>query len=141
MHRSRLGGYGASGFTQRWCALGDDQDRVEFRPRDPTSRGADSAAGADELLGILLRAISHDLKSTPLTLSLNAELMADLLPVGEHAQVARDGLTNGVREMERMLDAVTAISRARTRILAGHPVPLGDILSGHIVLSEEERLG
>ncbi len=108
---------------------------------DLAPRGADGVAGADELLGLFLRAISHDLKSPLLTLSLSAELLADMLPAAEHAQVARDGLTNGVREMERMLDGVTAISRARSRILASHPVPLGDLLSGHIVLSEEEHLG
>jgi signal transduction histidine kinase len=96
---------------------------------------------ADELLGIFLRAISHDLKSPLLTLSLSAELLADMLPAGERAQIVRDGLTDGVREMERMLDAVTAVSRARTRILNAHPVPLGDVLSGQIVLSEDEHLG
>lgn len=97
--------------------------------------------GADDLLTLFLRAVSHDLKSPLLTLSLSAELLADILPAAEHAQVARDGLTNGVREMERMLDAVTSVSRARSRILTSHPVPLGDLLSGQVVISEEEHLG
>lgn len=93
------------------------------------------------MLGAFLRAIAHDLKSPLLTLSLSAELLADILPVGERAQVARDGLAHGVQEMERMLDSVAALSRARTRPLHGHAVPLGDLLSGQIVLFEEERLG
>lgn len=110
-------------------------------PPDLTSSVSDATSEADELLGTLLRAISHDLKSPLLTLSLSAELLADMLPPGERGQVARDGLTNGVREMERMLDAVTLVSRARSRILNDHPVPLGELLSGQIVLSEDEHLG
>jgi hypothetical protein len=45
----------------------------------------------------------------------------------ERATIAREGLTNGVRELERMLDAVTLLSRALQRPLEPRAVALVDV--------------
>jgi signal transduction histidine kinase len=83
--------------------------------------------GDAELLDAFLRAVSHDLKSPLLTISLSNELLADVLSLDEEQAVAaREGLSEGVRELERMLDAVSAVSRARRRPLATGPVMFGD---------------
>ncbi len=85
--------------------------------------------GVDTLLGSFLRAVSHDLKSPLLTLSLSAELLGDVFPDDERGRVAREALTHGLRDMERMLDAVTDVSRARRRVLQEQPSRLVDALT------------
>ena len=59
----------------------------------------------------LLSTISHDLRSPLLTISLSAELLQDARHVGSE-DVALDALREGVRDLGRMLDAVTTLSRA-----------------------------
>ena len=74
-----------------------------------------------DLLGVFIRAVSHDLRSPVLSLSLGLELLSDTAPSEERARLAREALTQGVAELERMLDAVSAISRARSRLLSDDP--------------------
>lgn len=95
------------------------------------------AEGAETLLAAFLRSVSHDLKSPLLTLSLSAELLADVLPGDERGRVAREAIGHGIADMERMLDAVTGVSRARRRILTSGPSALGDVLQGHVVYSDD----
>lgn len=83
----------------------------------------------ETLLGSFLRAVSHDLRSPLLTLSLAMELLGDL-PTDERGQVAREAITHGLQDMERMLDAVSSVSRARRRILSAEPVTLAAIADG-----------
>lgn len=86
-------------------------------------------AGEETLLGSFLRAVSHDLRSPLLTLSLAMELLGDL-PTDERGQVAREAITHGLQDMERMLDAISSVSRARRRILSEVPMPLAAIADG-----------
>ena len=107
--------------------------------RATTSAAATVATDADKLLDLLLYAVSHDLKSPLLTLSLSGELIAQALPdSGDRARVALDGLKHGAKDLERMLDAVTAVSRARRRPLEAGAVPLVESLGAHVTLSEGE---
>ena len=107
--------------------------------RVTTSSAATLAADADRLLDLLLYAVSHDLKSPLLTLSLSGELIAQALPdSGDRARMALDGLKHGARDLERMLDAVTALSRARRQPLEEETVPLVESLAAHGALSEWE---
>lgn len=93
---------------------------------------------ADEpLLAAFLRTVAHDLRSPLMTLSLSAELLADTSGGEERTRVAIEALTHGVRDMERMLDAVTTISRARTRILSDAPVMLAELVRGQVVISSD----
>lgn len=85
--------------------------------------------GEETLLGSFLRAVSHDLRSPLLTLSLAMELLGDL-PTDERGKVAREAITHGLQDMERMLDAVSGISRARRRILSDEPSTLAAIADG-----------
>ena len=86
--------------------------------------------GEETLLASFLRSVSHDLRSPLLTLALSAELLSDTSPADEREQVAREAITHGLQDMERMLDAVTGVSRARRRILVDGPVPLATVLDG-----------
>jgi hypothetical protein len=79
------------------------------------------------------------MRSPVLALSLSAELLADSFSADERGQMAREGLTQGIAELERMLDAVSGISRARSRILSNQPVRIGGLLDGHILRSEQAR--
>ena len=107
--------------------------------RVTTSSAATLAADADRLLDLLLYAVSHDFKSPLLTLSLSGELIAQALPdSGDRARMALDGLKHGARDLERMLDAVTALSRARRQPLEEETVPLVESLAAHGALSEWE---
>ena len=54
------------------------------------------AIDADSLLSAFLRAVSHDLRSPLLTLSLSAELLRDSTGGDEREQVARDGMQHGI---------------------------------------------
>jgi hypothetical protein len=98
-----------------------------------------TTSDADKLLLLPLNAVSHDLKSPLLTLSLSGELIAQALPdSGDRARIALDGLKHGAKDLERMLDAVTAVSRARRQPLEQETVPLVESLAAHGALSEWE---
>src|SRR5690242_19329112 len=79
---------------------------------------------ADSLLSLFVRAVSHDLRSPLLTLSLSAGLLREEPSTEERDQVARDGMQHGIEELDRMLDAITAISRARSRVFAPQQITL-----------------
>jgi signal transduction histidine kinase len=91
-----------------------------------------------DLLGSLLYAVSHDLKSPLLTISLGQELLTgSLRPESEPARMALESLQHGIRDLERLLDAVTRLSRAYHREVRSDPVPLTQLLSGQAVITEE----
>jgi hypothetical protein len=108
----------------------------------PASKPSDGSRTAETdayLLNAFIRTVSHDMRSPVLALSLSAELLADALSADERSRMAYDGLTEGIAELERLLDAVSGVSRARSRILTGQPVRVGDLLDGHIVHATDER--
>lgn len=89
----------------------------------------------------LLHSVSHDLRSPLLTVSLGTELIADaIVPDDPRATLALDSLRSGAKDLERMLDAVTLLSRARRRALSSEPIPLVDLLAGHRVVPPIDRL-
>jgi len=95
------------------------------------------------LLGTLLYSISHDLKSPLLTLSLGNELLAGHVRADtEQVRIAIESLHHGILDMERMLEAVTRLSRAYHRQLSDTPVPLQQVMRGHVVITgaDAERL-
>lgn len=95
------------------------------------------------LLDALLHAIPHDLRSPLLTVSLSGELLRQELGAEAArdatgaAAVALEALTQGARDMERMLDAIARLARARVRPLEGRQTPLRMLLGGHVVVSDE----
>ena len=101
-------------------------------------------AGVDAwpLVDALLHTISHDLRSPLLSLTLSADLLSEHVgvPSGGTREVALDGLRYGARDMERMLQSLTVLSRARRRVPEHDRGPLGLILGGHLVMSEVEHL-
>ncbi len=110
-------------------------DAVAPRPVDP-----------DVLVEALLYSVSHDLRSPLLTLSLAGELIAESL--GDRLReepssglVALDALEHGARDLERMLQALATVSRARRRPLEPVHAHLRMLLGGHIVLSDAGDLG
>lgn len=104
-------------------------------------------ANADSLVDALLYSVSHDLRSPLLTLSLASELIADVLgdrlreEPSSTGAVALDALQHGTRDLERMLQALTTVSRARRRPLEPGRAPLRLLLGGHVVLSDAGDLG
>ncbi len=97
-----------------------------------------AAAGAWPLVDALLFSVSHDLRSPLLGLTLAAELLREPEGAldGETRAVALDGLHSGARDIERMLHALTTLSRARRHVFEHDRAPLGLILGGHTVISE-----
>ena len=102
---------------------------------------------SDALIDALLYTVAHDLRSPLLTLSLSGELLTDALadrlraePTGG-AAIALDALRHGARDLERMLQALAIVSRARRRPLEPVRAPLRLLLGGHIVISDEGDLG
>ena len=100
----------------------------------------------DAFVEALLYSVAHDLRSPLLTLSLAGELIAESL--GPHFReesasglVALDALQHGARDLERMLQALAAVSRARRRPLAPSLTPLRLLLGGHVVTSDAGDLG
>ena len=100
----------------------------------------------DLLIEALLYSVSHDLRSPLLTLSLAGELIAESL--GDRLReepssglVALDALQHGARDLERMLQALTSVSRARRRSLETGRAPLRLLLGGHVVISDAGDLG
>lgn len=101
---------------------------------------SDSSANVgdlDALLDALLFSVAHDLRSPLLAISLSAELIEQ---GGEGAEEAMRALRSGAADLERMLAAVTALSRARRRELVVRPTALGQLLGGHVVISEVPEL-
>ncbi|RJQ07191.1 MAG: hypothetical protein C4558_10065 [Dehalococcoidia bacterium] len=94
------------------------------------------------LLDALLYSVSHDLRSPLLGLTLSADLLNDPAGVtdGNTRDIALDGLRHGARDMERMLQALTVISRARRRVFEHDHGTLGMILGGHLVMSDVDQL-
>lgn len=87
--------------------------------------------------------MSHDLRSPLLSLTLTADLLRDVvgtLPEGGTGEIALDGLQYGARDMERMLESLTVLSRARRRVFEHDWGTLGLILGGHLVMSDVEDL-
>jgi hypothetical protein len=102
-----------------------------------------AAADTWQLVDALLYSVSHDLRSPLLSLTLSADLLRDVLgavPEGGAGDVAIDGLRYGARDLERMLEALTVLSRARRRVFDHDQGPLGLILGGHLVMSDAEDL-
>jgi signal transduction histidine kinase len=95
------------------------------------------AARIEALLDALLFSVSHDLRSPLLAISLSAELIEQ---GGEGVEEAKRALRTGAADLERMLAALTVLSRARRRELAVAPAALGDLLAGHVVISEVPEL-
>jgi signal transduction histidine kinase len=97
---------------------------------------------AEDILDALLYSVSHDLRSPLLTLSLSAELIRESLrevvgpEMAGSTGVALDALKQGADDLERMLKALTTLSRARRRQQEIRRVPLRVLLGGHIVISE-----
>lgn len=113
----------------------DAESVADLPPSDPTAL-ADS----------LYYSVSHDLRSPLLTMSLSADLIMDALgglPEASSGSVAiaLDAMRHGAKDMERMLQALTIVSRARRRTLAAVRVSLQVILGGHLVISEVDELG
>ncbi len=108
-------------------------------------------APAAELLSRLIYAVSHDLRSPALTLSLSGELVEDAVrsparataapaAPGERLDVALHGLREGGRDLERMLGAVTALSRALQRDLTPRTLPLAELLAGSQLVAADAAL-
>ena len=95
------------------------------------------ALAPDGWLGLLLFSASHDLKSPLLTVSLSGELLAGADGDAERARLAFETLQHGVHDLERMLEALMALSRATRRTLEARPVPLQQLLRGQLVLSDD----
>ncbi len=102
-----------------------------------------AAADTWQLIDALLYSVSHDLRSPLLSLTLSADLLRDPAaaePDSGTREVALDGLRYGARDMERMLQSLTVLSRARRRLFEHDRGPLGVILGGHLVMSEIDHL-
>ena len=96
-----------------------------------------------QLIDALLYSVSHDLRSPLLSLTLSADLLRDPGIAGIDGgtrEVALDGLRYGARDMERMLQSLTVLSRARRRVFEHDRGALGLILGGHLVMSDIEQL-
>ena len=104
----------------------------------------DPAAEADPpveqvLLDSLLYSVSHDLRSPLLTMSLSAELIeAALEGAGSSADLAINSLRQGAVDMERMLQTLMVLSRARRKTLEPARGALQMILGGRLVVSEAD---
>ena len=98
---------------------------------------AKDGTSVEEILDALLYSVSHDLRSPLLSVSLSAELLE---LGGEGTDEAIRVLRAGAADLERMLQALTVLSRARRRELTVAPEPLGELLTGHVVISEVPEL-
>lgn len=99
---------------------------------NPTHAVSDDAF---ELLDAVLYSTSHDLRSPLLSMTLSAELLEQSLPAGAAAEgstvaVALEAMRHGAKDLERMLQALTAVSRARRRRLQVATLPLRELLAG-----------
>ena len=96
----------------------------------------------EDILDALLFSVSHDLRSPLLTLSLSAELIRESVDAADQAgntAVALDALKQGAEDLERMLSALTTVSRARRREQEIRTLPVRVLLGGHVVSSNVEH--
>jgi hypothetical protein len=98
----------------------------------PTTNARSTVDEFEALFDALLFAVSHDLKSPLLSISLGVELL-DSAPPAESAlddrtRLALDAVRRGTEDLTRQLDAVTLVSRARRRPLDATPVVLSALL-------------
>lgn len=106
----------------------------------PEQPAAFDLAMCESLVDGLLFSVSHDLRSPLLTINLGAELIdgqrgdAD----GTLAVTALEGVRAAARDLERMLQAVTSLSRARRRAITAQRARLALLLGGHAVISEDD---
>ncbi len=101
------------------------------------------AVNADgfELLDAVLYSTSHDLRSPLLSMTLSAELLQESLPPGAAAEgstaaIALEAMRHGAKDLERMLQALTLVSRARRRQLEVSTLPLRELLAGRRTAAE-----
>jgi hypothetical protein len=99
------------------------------------------------LIDSLLFSVSHDLRSPLLTILLGVDLLqqtqqarASAAEGDETATLALESLRHGATDLERMLSALTALSRARRRTLEIAPTPLRMLLAGYDVSYESADL-
>ncbi len=97
------------------------------------TNGASTPLDFADVLDQLLHSVSHDLRSPLLTMSLGTELIAAAVGDDERAALALDSLRHGAKDLERMLDAVSLLSRARRRVLTDESVPLPSLLGDHSI--------
>ena len=90
-----------------------------------------------------LESVAHDLRSPLLTMALSAELLQDA-GAAAREQVAYGALREGIRDLERMLDAVTTLSRAARRTLVTRSALAGvvprELLPQDIGIDADARL-
>lgn len=97
----------------------------------PTTGAAGARSALDDfevLFDTLLFAVSHDLKSPLLSISLGAELLGDPGALDDRTRLAVEAMRRGAADLTRLLDAVTLVSRARRRPLDSAPVALTALL-------------
>lgn len=89
------------------------------------------------LLDSLLYVVSHDLRSPLLTMTLSAELIETAMESGstrsDSTALAIQSMKQGAADMERMLQTLMLLSRARRRQLEPGRGALGLILGGYEV--------
>ncbi|MQA00155.1 MAG: hypothetical protein GEU80_12660 [Dehalococcoidia bacterium] len=88
--------------------------------------------GAEDLVDALLYSVSHDLRSPLLALSLSGQLLRESIgsEATERTTPLLDGMQAAAADLERMLQALTVLSRARRRPLHVRPVALDALLAG-----------
>lgn len=99
---------------------------------------------AQQVLDSLLYSVSHDLRSPLLTMTLSAELIESALERegvrSEGTTLAVSSLLQGAADMERMLQTLMLLSRARRKQIEPTRGALQVILGGHAVVSEDAAL-
>lgn len=102
---------------------------------------ADATSAQQVLLDSLLYSVSHDLRSPLLTMTLSSELLESGMdrdtPLPEGAALALDSLRQGAADIERMLQTLMLLSRARRRDVEAQHGPLQVILGGHTVTAAD----
>src|SRR5688572_11282808 len=98
----------------------------------PTTGARATLDEFEALFDALLFAVSHDLKSPLLSISLGVELLDGASPaesaLDDRTRLAMDAVRRGSEDLTRQLDAVTVVSRARRRPLDATPVALATFL-------------
>lgn len=100
-------------------------------PAIPPLPPVETRSGLDEfevLFDKLLFAVSHDLKSPLLSISLGAELLGDPSSLDDRTRLALEAMRRGTDDLARQLEAVTFVSRARRRPLDATAVELAAAL-------------
>ena len=97
----------------------------------------DAPSAQQVLLDSLLYSVSHDLRSPLLTMTLSSELLESGMnreaSLPEGIVLALDSLRQGAADIERMLQTLMLLSRARRRNLDAQRGSLQVILGGHTV--------